>query len=69
MNDRQVLFELLGSVYLTARQKQALAALLRDSSAPREGHSPNWRQVDVIASGTELEEEERHALLGPCGAE
>lgn len=64
--DRAVLAELVRSVYLTTREREALRRVLGDRG--------KWRLAPAIARATAaepgaFEEDERHALLGPCGAE
>lgn len=64
--DVTVLRELASSVYLTRRQREALARLLGQLGGVRVS-------VGLSASGMVMEdviaEDQRHALLGPCGAE
>lgn len=65
--DVVVLRELAGSVYLTRRQREALARLLgRELGGARV-------RVGLPAGGMAMEdviaEDQRNALLGPCGAE
>lgn len=76
--DVDILKELLGSVYLTDRQKQALGRLL--SGAKLEAALDRVAARSVLVRhgvsvsnestlGNVVEEDRRHALLGPCGAE
>lgn len=79
--DVEVLRELLGSVYLTARQKQALGRLLGGrlpfvgdvtKRADRMRNAVELYQGRALGNDVEedvVEEDRRHALLGPCGAE
>ena len=76
--DVDILKELLGSVYLTERQKQALGRLI--SGAKLEASLDHVAARSVLVRrgvsvsnestlGNVVEEDRRHALLGPCGAE
>lgn len=82
MDDVETLRDLLRSVYLTSRQKQALGRVLRTVThrplpccdepedrgilaAIHRATNPLSKEPDDSA----VEEDERHALLGPCGAE
>jgi hypothetical protein len=85
MSDVNVLKELLGSVYLTERQKQALGRVIGrvleqmslDTGALRAVAEDVKMPLAVRANAEQalhyresaVEEDRRHALLGPCGAE
>lgn len=83
--DVDILKELLGSVYLTERQKQALGRVM---GVVLEQVQLDARQLRAVADDRQMpmyvranaeqalhhlqsavEEDRRHALLGPCGAE
>lgn len=79
-SDIAVLRELCGSVYLTTVQRGALRRLLASRevlrSVSEDARVPLSVQAEIdqaMAHGEEassaIEEEQRHALLGPCGAE
>jgi hypothetical protein len=65
MTDEQALRELLGSVYVTPRQRAALHRVMVTRGVDRAPFVGNA----TLGASTVMEEEERHALLGPCGAE
>jgi hypothetical protein len=73
MKDMVVVRELMRSVYVTGEQREALGRLLERVS-PKPFVEVRLTGGPVLARvGGEpesaIEEDRRHALLGPCGAE
>lgn len=64
MSDREILRDLMQSVYVTPRQREALGRIL---GLPKAARSEDGVKASKRAS--DEDEAKRHALLGPCGAE
>lgn len=74
MTDAEVLRELMASVYVTPRQKEVLRRTIARMPEVPKAHVQRAmrrltaRLVNVETEESAVEEDERHALLGPCGA-
>lgn len=76
MSDMDILKGLLHSVYVTPEQRGALVRAMMALADVPSGHHPPpvvlLRRPGRVTGGPSSDvagEDERHALLGPCGAE
>lgn len=60
---------LMASVYVTPRQREALRRTVQRMVATRGLARPALRARAAEPEDDVIEEDRRHALLGPCGAE